>query len=311
MGNNKPTEKEQQVLDSLTTARNPIKDTVQRLKISRRMVYKYIDRLKDKGFLRGSSYLGFTKQDIYDHPPKKWFTDRPLLRVHGIQFSINIPRYTGHKRRVFPKWKQHSIILYPHNIEIYSSGIFWMGHTVKECLHKMFAFYDSFFFRVQDKVKIQFYGQNQGNIDMVDGEIEEYDAELGKWVKKGNIARLQVRGTEDGIVWMEYDKSLKGNNIDFKHPKTFIQDTRLIVEEVMNSYRDGTALKPTEVTKLIGELAYIQKQGYADFYDKAVIPLQKNIISHLKRLQQEIRDFNRKKTRKRVKKHKEDLRRWL
>lgn len=286
VGIKKLTKKEDSVLNLLCNAKNPIKTVISSLKISRRMVYKYIDKLKDKGYLSGNSYYGFTKAHISDPYLEKRVHK---LRLHGLQFHITFPNPSKYKRRVI-RWKGNTLVIYRNSMEIYSgSDRHFFGQTTKDCLQEAFKYYDVFFHRVQQRYGIEFYKEGKDNVELVDGEIEEYNSETGKWLKKEDVNRLQVRATADGVVWMEYDHSKKGINIDLKHPKTFLNDSELIFDNIFNSWRDKTAMTPLEITEALSILVtsqQTQENKLSAFEKRALEPLTAQIKLHLE-VQQE------------------------
>ena len=249
------TKKEEHVLNLLTNSKNPIKDTTSRLNISRNMVYKYIYKLREKQAIKGSSYLGFTKAMLSPKVSQKGFTNKPLIRLHGQEFHITLNHDTKHTRKVI-RYKGSTIIIYRRSIRVFALNNEFQAYSASECIKESFLFWDLFFLRLEDRFKISFYKEGRDNIEMVNAHFEEYNSETGQWIKKQGVKRLQVRGTNDGIVWAEYDLSKKGKyNFEVKHPKTAFNDAEMLFDDALNSWRDGTAYLPKQSTHMIGKLA--------------------------------------------------------
>lgn len=149
-------------------------------------------------------------------------------------------------------------------------------------------------------------------------EIKEHiDKALNSFARKFNIDYPLLRPK-----WSRHEDWIKGDDfIDSLPESCIIHDT--VFKKVYGqgiefiggkgdipATKIKNYIKNRAIEDIAPELAAAMNNMVSDFREQALKPLTAEITTHLKRLRQEIRDFNRKKRRKK-RKHKEDLRRFL
>lgn len=245
-------ETKRQMLTLLTEDFLSFKQVIKQLNLSKRTAYRYLEEMKNAGVITGNSWMGFTKKSCAKNdqaPSEGGGTNylkniysrtivRPLLRYHGIEFLIRLSYETKHKRRVV-KYKGSTIIFKGKTISIYSRENQFEGYSVSEIEQNMLDFFWKHYFPlVEARYNIPFLKEGKTNIEIVNGHIEEYDSETGMWMKKNDMKRYKCRG-RDGKVWLEYDESFNGSNMEVKHPELHTDDAKMLFDKFHNEIRDG------------------------------------------------------------------------
>jgi hypothetical protein len=237
------------------------------------------------------------------------YTSDGKIRLHGIEYSIQL-------NHPLSKAYQHQTINIKGNLikTFYNSILIWQdkdtffyGESPERAYTKSIAYFTWLFETLEKKLQYYFYTKNQSTIKEVAHHYERFNDEHGCWNYMQGTKRHQIKSTEDGVVWFETDRSLKGTNSETKHPMTAKEDMQWYDKD-MNAMRDGNALTHLQLTDTMQQLtANVNK--LAVMQEKGIAQMNAEIRTHLALLRQEIKDF--KKNPKKRKDTQQGLGKWL
>ena len=187
--------------------------TVQKIAIKRntsqQAVYKIINKLRKKGYLKGGLNKGLKK---VRHITNTGVDRKQYARLHGLQLNIKII----HKSQYYDNLREKSnvmrledatITLHKESINIYSSDNLEFGaQNSNRAISKALNHFIDLIHSLEQKLHCMLIKIGYSNIDIVDGEISEVNNEIAT---KYHIEKkkLKIRGTDDGKVWAEVDFS--------------------------------------------------------------------------------------------------------
>ena len=182
------------------------------------------------------------------------------IRLHNIQFHIT-PSYIPeryHRRRLKGdgfRVENNTIWLSRKTFEIYSHDDFW-GENADVCMRKANDyFFNTLLPKLESLLGVVIVKETSSGVRMVRSHYAEVGNELAQDVNKRK-EKLEFRG-EDGKIWLQVDKSLKGDELEAVHPVQSRDDMNKI-KPFMDDLRTMDA--PILLSELIG-LLKIQQQA--------------------------------------------------
>lgn len=214
------TTRQKEVLRLITEEYLTPAQTAKHLKISRQAVYKLIKKLKNKGLLIYKGVGGFTKGGAVACQPQ---FHMEKIRLHNEQFKI-IP-YKFPKDYIINKTFKldyNTIITYKKCIMVFSNQSFY-AKTETEALNKSNIYWDRFFIKLENVIKVSFLKDRKQNIIKVNSHFAEINNELAKaCIEKKK--KLQFKDPKDNKTWLLADFSKKKPELETVHPNSAFED---------------------------------------------------------------------------------------
>ncbi len=205
-----------------------------RRKTSKNAVYKVINYIKEKGYLK----KGLNRVENIEG------TFKPIekgIRLHGQEFNIKILWKADKYKKLYKESNLrfidgNDIRLYRNSIEVYSGASFF-AKTAQEATSKSFIYWNRVFSKIENDLQIIILKNRASNINLVKNEYAHIENGLAK---KCNIEaeRIRIRTNEDNKVWFEIDNSFNLNEAETKHKETAKLDMQEVVEPFFNDLRD-------------------------------------------------------------------------
>lgn len=244
------TEIEQQVYDMLFLEFLTVKQIAKRRQTSRQAIYKITKKLKEKGLLNDSCHSIVGRVDKI-----RCYTPMPPLhsiRLHAQEFNIKLihkPINWLGKVGITLNIDGNTIRCYNESIEIYSGQSFY-GKDANEATSVSMSYWNQFFIKLENKLKIIIVKPKYENIKLVKHEYSETNNELASDANLKSY-KIRVRSTESGKVWFEIDNSFNLNEAETKG-YTAKEDMQEIVQPFFNDLRNNKVMLPSELQSLVG-----------------------------------------------------------
>ncbi len=275
----KLTPSENDILHLLSEEYLTPKQIVLRRGCSKQYVYKVIRSLKKKGELTPNFKKVYKVQS--SSKPKA------PIRLHGEEFNIKII-WQDHKyqdmlsRCNLLYLDSNTIRLYKNSIEIYSGNSF-TGKTAKECQTKSMSYWNKFFHRLENDLKVILVKPRKQNIKLVNSHYAYMDSEICKNTLENDDKNIQIRTTDDGKVWMITDQSLQGFEDETIHSKTSYED-RNKVDKYFNDLRDNNPPTNSEIYQILTQSLLQSKKAFEMIQDLVTTQklLQENMQQMIK-----------------------------
>lgn len=258
------TQAETEVLHFLTEELLTPKQIATRRKCSQQAISKIIVRLKKKGAY-GLAYSKVVKNLSTKQPQQPIFLIEHPIRLHNQEFNIRIlykdNRYQEARQRAnVLNIDNNTVRLYKDTIEIYSGNDF-KAETPQKATANSFNYWNRFIQRLEHELKVILIKPRSQNIKLVNAHYSEINNELSKDALE-NSYKIKVFTTDTGKLWFLVDNSFNLKEAETVHPETSKADIEKI-RQVFNDYRDKTSPLPSEMYKIILELANYQKETSA------------------------------------------------
>lgn len=216
-------------------------------------VYKTIQKLKKKGYLKGVEKGGLIRGGSYtvatpQRPASK------LFRLHAQSFTIKIIEATTFYQKYLKKknrdlLENNSILLYDDSIVIYYNKDFW-GDSVDECLRLSLAFTDQFITKIENTFKVLLRTRSKCDIREFKGEIAKIDDPVAR---EFNLKKEKLRIYDEfGELRLIVDNSFKFDELETVHQKHYSTDMKSIESKWLDLIK--TDFKLSEAEKHIKSL---------------------------------------------------------
>ena len=192
-------------------------------KISKRGVYKRLERLIQKGHLKRSVPFGGGTT-----PEKVRFPNR----LHAQQFTVRILYSSALYRNLL---KQSNIIIKKnYTCKLYKESIIlwikqdFISEDIKKAQKESMKFIEGVLLQLENRLGIRLLKEGYLNIKEVKSHFSETNNELAKdynYKKK----KLKIKGG-DGKIWAHIDDSLNLNEFEFIHPEHSLSDAEKITD---------------------------------------------------------------------------------
>lgn len=227
-------------------------------KLSLSKTYKHIRKLKEKGYLN-PLMQGGQNGGVLVTPPTPEGAVNHLVRLHGMQWKIDIKRNSGADERYFSKIGTHILIdgntvrCNKESIEIYpKDGMSFFGKNDTDATIKGWHYYLNLISILENDLKLLLVTDRGQNIHLVKAHYAEINNELATECEKTGD-KIQIRTPEDGKVWFVIDNSFDLLEAETVHSKTAAEDMAKI-KPVLNDIRTNNPGTLTEIVKAIGRL---------------------------------------------------------
>jgi hypothetical protein len=246
------TQTEKEILQLLTKEyMTPVKIANYRA-TSLNAVYKVIRNLAKKGVYNTLIKEGLKSQCTPRGTIKNEKTSE--IRLHAQEFNIKLL----YKSKEYDKIKKNSNLIYlddntirlfENSLEIYSGKSF-ICETPQEAVNQSFTYWNRFFNRLENYLKILIVKDRYKNINLVKSHFSLINNELAEQCNTEKI-KIKVKSTQDNKVWFEIDNSFNLNEAETIHPQTSKKDMQEIVQPFFNDLRDKNSLLPSEITQAV------------------------------------------------------------
>jgi len=246
----KLTKTEREVLHLLTNEfLTPNKIAVRR-RTTVRAVNHHIQKLRFKGAL---------KKGFQTLPKNEWSLEvSEGIRLHGMEFNIKLLYQDKHYKVLRSKGNilsidGNTIRLYTNSIEIYGLKSFF-GEDAQSATSKAFSYWNKFFIRLEDYLKVELVKNRYNNVSLVKAEYAEIHNELAK--ECGNKCdKIKVYTRDDGKLWFLIDNSFNLHEAETVHRDSGKRDM-VAVSNFFNDIREN----PVTLSEVIGAIALNQHQ---------------------------------------------------
>ena len=289
----KLTKAEKEVLHLLHIECLTPKQIAKKRKISNSAVYKFIRKLKEKGFFN-ENLKRFTNNGVGMSAPEN---EHPF-RLHGQRFYIEILDKTENYLKKINKigkgieYVDGNYVTYNEKfVQIMGKKDFW-AETPIEAEEKSLEYWTRFILKLEQRLRIVLLKDGYDNIRYSkSGEFAETNNELAKDFNNRND-KLMIRGTEDNKVWLVIDNSFNLNEMETTHSK-FSMDDSIKITDHFNDIRNLPIIKLSEISQVIGEISrnieilsanqnlLTTSQTNTNSQLNAVLGLHKNLVSML------------------------------
>ena len=257
------TEAEQDVLCLLSQEFLTPKKIAVRRKCSHQSIYKIIKKLRKKGAINQFSEE-VAKSQATMQPLKRM---QPLksnhqIRLHGQEFNIKILYKDQRYKTILEKANTinidgNTIRLYRNSIEIYSGQSFY-ADTAQKATVRSFSYWNRLFARLENDLKLILIKPRSQNIKLVNQHYAEINNELAEECEK-KADKIRIYSTDEGKLWFVIDNSFNLHEAETQG-KTSKQDMDDTVSPFFNDMRDKNPPLPSEVWKLVAELARHERE---------------------------------------------------
>lgn len=262
------TKAQKEVLELITKEYLTVKKISIRRKTTVQAVYKVVKELKKAGYLTvyneaaGRGGIGFKPfiKGVSDFKPT--FPIENLIRLHRQEFNIKLLTSSSHyeaqrQRKNKLSIDENTIILYPSSLEVYSAKEF-LGKTAIEATANSFIYWNYFFNRLENELKVSIVKDRRHNIKLVNSHYAETNNELAK---ECNIKAERIKiQAQDGKIWFIIDNSFNLNEAETIHPQTSLKDMQETVKPFFNDLRSNSPPLPSEVWAILSQTASYQKE---------------------------------------------------
>ena len=221
-----------------------------RRKVTPQAIYKTLTNLRKKGII---NRLNKKVEKIRCTRLK---TNK--LRLHGQEFNIKLIYRNSHyvnllKHSNVYEFDGNTIRLYNDSIEVYSGHSFY-GNTVKQVAGKSQHYWNNFFRKLENDLKVILIKPRVKNMKQVKGHIAEMDNEVAQENDMKGI-RWGLRTDDDGKIWLLTDFSNKRHELEAVHPSTHLSDMEKI-QGYLNDIRNNAHNLPSQNKALTETLLF-------------------------------------------------------
>ena len=252
----KITTNEQDIFNLITKEYLTVKQIMYRRRKKKSTIYKILKSLQRKGFLNHKNYAVKSSTPpfppfIKDFPPWK----RNRIRLHGQQWSIGIlyknEFYGEQVGKVF-YLDGNLVKCWKRNVEIYGGQSFY-GDTVEGVTETSLRYWNVFFVRLQNELKVTLVKERAQNIKLVAQHYAEINNELSEECERTGD-KIRVFGGEDGKLWFVIDNSLNLREAETVHPQDAGYDMQNVILPFFNDLREhpDTPVPSALFEKLMG-----------------------------------------------------------
>lgn len=269
------TKTEKEVLYLLTQEFLSVKKIAIRRGVSARSVRYIIRALKEKGAIdaRGN-ILPFFRCT----PEGSGRFNQ--IRLHGQEFNIKLIYKDKRYKELQEKANiltidGNTIRLYRDSIEVYGTKSFY-GDTAHAVTAKAFMYWNRFFSRLEEELKIIIVKHRYQNIRLVQAHYAEINNELAKDMEY-KADRIRIYTKEDGKLWFLIDNSFNLHEAEAVHPSTSLQDIEAVTEH-FNDIRENRPPTLTQIMQILKESQEINKDTAAGVNTLVRIQADRNNI---------------------------------
>ena len=224
-------------------------------KCSQQAINRLVQRLREKGVINAVN-----KRVVKTRP-----TSQPTahqIRLHAQEFNIQIifkdERYIKQLKKCNNLFIDgNRVILYKNSIEIYSTQMFF-GETAQASTSKSFIYWNYFFTKLENELKIIILKDRYQNIKLVNNHYAEIHNEFSKECNI-NADKIKITTTDDGKLWFLIDNSFNLHEAETVHPQTAKPDIENVTR-FFNDIRDKNPPTNTEIMLLLTESLKINKE---------------------------------------------------
>lgn len=250
---------------------------------SRQAVNKVIKKLKDLGHIKGVAHNTYFKGGS----TSVLSASSDTFRLHAQKIKINILNVTASYLKFLKSnnrltLESNTIMLYEDNLLIYSNKDFW-GDSVNKCVRLSLDYWQRFFTKLENKLKVFLIkGENQ--------KIKEFGGEIAKvndpLAKKINLSDDTFRVYIGGELRLICDNSFNYNELEAVNKTHYIKDMSFIEKyyEDLLENQDYLML-PSEIQKLQQRLL-IQEQNTNEFKNEVLL-MVKGLVQEIERLKRD------------------------
>jgi len=263
------TKTEREILHLISDEFLTVKKIAIRRGTSPQATYKTINNLKEKGVISNGLKMVEKSQ-----PTFKPFNHG--VRLHGQEFNIKLlfknHRYKDILGRSNVLYVDgNTIRLYRNSLEVYSGQSFF-GDDVQNVTAKSFKYWNRFFARLENDLKVILIKPRYQNIRLVNAHYAEVNNELAKDCNV-RADKIKVYATDDGKLWFLIDNSFNLHEAETLHPETSKDDMGEVVKPFFNDLRDNSPPTLSQMMVLFKESAGINKETAAGL--NAIVSLLK------------------------------------
>ncbi len=213
-------------------------------------VYNILKSLYKKGYLIKGRLT----------PKKNLCTPNSLkhkIRLHAQQFNIKLIYQDYKYFRILKKSNiltidDNTIRLHKKSINVYSHT-FFMADTVEKAIEQSLEYWQKFFIRLENDLKVIIVKSRYQNIKLVKAHYSEMDNEFAK-EKRLSGEKFQIRCKDSGKLWLIIDNSFNLDELEFIHPETGEQDATKL-KGFIDDIRDNEITTVTDLKNIMGSMA--------------------------------------------------------
>lgn len=217
---------------------------------SSQAVYKTINKLKKKGFLRGIEKGSFHK-GVDSHTPRI-SDNKKVWRLHALSLRIRILNKTESfykfiKKNRKPIIDNNTIDIQEEYILIYSNKDF-ESDSVESCIRLALDYFSRFIILLEQSLKLILLKVNNDSIEYFKGEIAKVGDEIAKdiLIKK---EKLKIVGN-DNKPRVIADFSFKKYELEFVSSHTYQEDAKRYEEFIKDLLEEEETIKLSDLKKL-------------------------------------------------------------
>lgn len=276
---------EQEVLHLLTYEFLTRKQIALRRQCSRQAIDRIIRNLKKKGVLNKANKSVVKNDSTMQHG------NHPI-RLHGQEFNIKL-LFKDHRYNDIMKKRSNVLYVDGNRVHLYKNSLrVFSGHSFyaddcRKATAKSFKYWDKFFVRLENDLKIIIIKPRYQNIRVVNHHYAEVNNELSKdCEKKGE--KIRVYTNDDGKLWFTIDNSFNLHEAETQHPETAEHDGDN-VKRHFNDIRDNKPPTLSEVMVLIKQLTEQNMETAAGL--NAVVKLMSPVEKRVNELEKRRPDY--------------------
>jgi DNA-binding CsgD family transcriptional regulator len=264
------TNREKEVLTLLTIEYLTPAQIALRRKCSKQAVHKIIKSLVVKGAYNRrtlqSQAPSETKVDFFGVTPRGGGGVPPFpmeqIRLHAQRWRIEIINksiaYNLLREKANTiKLDLNTVRLHKDVVEVYSNNSFY-GDTANNATVKSLSYWDGFFVRLEQELKVTLIKPRHNNIKLVYSEYAQVNNELAKQCNI-NQEKIKVYAKEDGKLWFLIDNSFKLHEAETVHAETAERDMQEVITPFFNDLRRNPVTM-SEIMDAINSLVQVNKE---------------------------------------------------
>lgn len=265
----KLTPAERDVLGLLTKRFMTPKKIAVRRKCSQQAVSKIISSLRKKGALKHGCDRVVESRPTPQPSQPSFPVESHLIRLHGMEFNVKILDSSVYYSKILKKCNKVvvdgcTVRLYKSSVEVYGTDKSFFGETPQMASSRAFAFWDRFFVRLENDLRVVLVKSRCQNIRLVSQHFSETANEFAVECER-NKERIKVHTRDDGKLWFTIDNSFNLHEAETLHPKTSKRDMEDVVQPHFNDLRDNESFLPSQVTQVLHDISVQNKRALEMF----------------------------------------------
>ncbi len=224
-----------------------------RLRIHPRTARQYIKTLRDAGLL---NICGEPMGGVSGESGER----KGRVRLHAVQFKAGIIGGVC-RPRVIPRVLGWRVVVNRSCVEFYGGGGCWFGRDESEAFGRCLDDVVRCAHRVSHDLRVILVKPRRNNWELVRAEWATEDSEVAREHEVRGV-RLEVRGVEDGRVWLWGDWSKK----EPEHETRDKEDSEAVARR-LNDWRENDPPTDSELYGMVGRLLSYQEQTQKQLRD--------------------------------------------